>query len=300
MRLIVFGLVLLFGFLSIALDQVAAGDNRAQQLVKQTREALGGEQALNNVRSLTLTGKLRRDERSGDLKLLFLLPDKFKRSETMNLIADIEVTLTSTLNGSEAWTDSNTAGGAGAHINSRQANQGGGAGAQTPAARAQSMRQEFTRNLIGLLLLSPPSAQVEFTYVGQAEAKDGRADVLDVKGPDGFAVRLYIDQKTHRPLLMHYKGVIPRVSINTTTARSGDSQDVDKILKDAKEGRGPAGQGARQESDLEMFFADYRVVDGIMLPHRITKSGNGKLIEEWEIKKYKINPPLTSQDFEKK
>lgn len=297
MRFMIFGLVLLVGVLSIALDHVAAGDNRAQQLIKQTRKALGGEEALTSVRSMTVSGKLRRNERPGDLKVLFLLPDKFRRSETMNPIADIELTLTSTLNGSESWTDSSTAGGAGAHINSRQVNQGGGA--QTPGARAQFMRQEFARDLIGLLLLSPPSVPVEFTYAGQAEAKDGRADVLDVKGPDGFAARLYLNQTTHRPLLMQYKGVIPRMAINTTT-RTGGREDLDKILKDAKEGRGQGIPAARQEGDLETFFADYRAVDGIMLPHRITTSANGKLIEEWEIKKYKINPPLTPQDFEKK
>lgn len=297
MRSIVFVFVLFVGVLGIALDHVAAGDNRAQQLIKQTRDALGGEEALKSVRSMTMSGNLRRNERSGDLKLLFLLPDKFKRSETMNPIADIELTLTSTLNGSESWTDSSTSGGAGAHINSRQISQGGGA--QTPLSRAQFMRQEFARDLIGLLLLSPPSANVEFTYAGHAEAKDGRADVLDVKGSDGLALRLYLDQKTHMPLLMQYKGVIPRVSINTTT-RTGGREDIDKILKDATEGRGQAGQAARQEGDLEMYFSDYRAVNGIMLPHRITKSANGKLMEEWEITKYKINPPLSAQDFEKK
>lgn len=297
MRLMVFGLVLFVGVLGIALDHVAAGDNRAQQLIKQTREALGGEETLKSVRSMTLSGNLRRHERSGDLKVLFLLPDKFKKTETMNLIADIEITLTSTLNGSESWTDSSTAGGAGAHINSRQVSQGGGA--QTPIRRAQIMRQEFARDLIGLLLLSPPSVPVEFTYAGQAEAKDGRADVLDVKGPDGFAARLYLDQTTHRPVLMQYKGVIPRVSISTST-QAGGREGMDKILKDATEGRGQAVPGARQEGDLETYFSDYRAVDGIMLPHRITKSANGKLIEEREIKKYKINPPLSTQDFEKK
>jgi len=294
MRLMLFGLVFLAGILSIALDHAAAGDSRAQQLIKQTRAALGGEEALKSVRSLTLSGKLRRYDRSGELKILFLLPDKFKKSETMGLIADIELTLTNTLNGSEVWTDSRTEGGAGARVNSRQVDQGGGA--QNPAARAQLMRQEFARDMIALLLASPPSVPVEFTYAGQAEAKDGRADVLDVKGPDGFSARLYLDQTTHRPLLMQYKGVVPRVSVNTTT-QAGGREDVDKILKDARTKQGP---GARQEGDLETHFSDYRAVDGIMLPHRITKSANGKLSEEWDIKKYKVNPPLSAGDFEKK
>jgi hypothetical protein len=277
------------------LDHVAAGDNRAEHLIKQTREALGGEKALNSVRSLTLSGDLRRHERSGDLKVLFLLPDKFKKTETMNLFADIELTLTSILNGSESWTHSSTTGGAGAQIKSRQVAQ---SGAQTPAGRTRLLRQEFARDLIGLLLLSPPSVPVEFTYSGQADVTGARADVLDLKAPDGFFARLYLDQKTHRPLLIQYKGAIPRLSINTST-RAGGREEMDKILKDATGGGGQAGQ-ARQEGELEIHFSDYRAVDGIMLPHRVTKSANGKLSEEWEIRKYKINPPLSPQEFDKK
>lgn len=296
MRLVFFGLALV-GVLSATLDHVAAGDNRAQQLIKQTRMALGGEDALNGVRSMTLSGKLRRLERSGELKILFLLPDKFKKSETLSLIADIEFTLTNTLNGNEFWTDSRTAGGAGARVNSRQVPQGGRA--QDPAARAHLIRQEFARDLISLLMLSPPSVPVEFSYAGQADAREGRADVLDVKSPNGFAARLYLDQTTHRPLLMQHRGMIPRLSINTTT-HAGGRDEMNKVLKDVTEGRGQGAQAARQEGDLETYFSDYRSVDGIMLPHHITKSANGKLIEEWEIKNYKINPPLSARDFEKK
>ncbi|HLG17518.1 MAG TPA: hypothetical protein VJH03_23945 [Blastocatellia bacterium] len=294
MRLMVFSLILVFGLLSTMISSAAAGDDRAQQLLKQTRQALGGEEALNGVKGMSLVGTLRREQRSGEIKVSFLLPDKFKKSETMTLIADIELTFTSALNGDQFWTDSSTSGGGGAQVNTRGARQGEG----PPAARAQLMRSEFAREVIGLLLASPASVPVEFTYAGEAEAKDGRADVLDVKGPDGFAARLYLDKTTHRPMMMQYRGVVPRVTVNTTTSQTGSREDVDKILKDAKEGRGQMRQ-ARQEGDLATYFSDYRAVDGVMLPHRISKAASGTLIEEWEVKKYKINPSLTARDFEK-
>ena len=37
-----------------------------------------------------------------------------------------------------------------------------------------------------------------------------------------------------------------------------------------------------------------------MLPHRLTRSVDGKTVEEIEIKKYKANPTLDPQMFEKK
>jgi hypothetical protein len=50
----------------------------------------------------------------------------------------------------------------------------------------------------------------------------------------------------------------------------------------------------------QLFFADHKKVDGVMLPHRFTRSVDGKPMEEIEIKKYKANPTLDPQMFEKK
>jgi hypothetical protein len=296
MRLMVsiLSLLIAFGLLGIASTNGAAGDDRAAELVKQARQALGGEDAINKVKSLSLNGNLRRGPRSGEIQLAFLLPDKFKKLETMSLIADIELVLISILNGDQSWTDSSTRGGGGGmNVNSRQMQQG----EQSQEVRTRLMRQEYARDLIGLLLMSPPAVPVEFTYAGEAEAKDARADVLDVKGPDGFAARLYLDKTSHKPLMMQYRGVVPRTAVNTSVAPGGGRPDIDRTVR---EGGGRAGAQARQESDITMYFADYRAVEGISLPHRISKAAGGSLIEEWEIKKYRVNPPVADKDFQKK
>jgi hypothetical protein len=299
MRFISLNLALVSTLLIVILAQVATADTRAQELVKQARAALGGEDALNAIRSLSLVGKLRREDRSGEINISFMLPDKFKKSETTSMIADIELTFTSAVNGDQVWTDSSTTGGGGnARVNSRQVRSADNPQAQ--AARGQQIRSEFARQLISLLLLSPPSFPLEFSYAGEAESKTIRADMLDVKGPGGFHARLFLDKTTHRPLMMKYRGLIPRMSVNTSAAQAGSREDIDKILKDAKEGRGQMRGGGRQEGDIELYFSEYRAVNGVLLPHRITKSFNGKLGEEWGIKRYRINPSLTAQDFEKK
>jgi hypothetical protein len=50
----------------------------------------------------------------------------------------------------------------------------------------------------------------------------------------------------------------------------------------------------------QLFYADYKKVDGVMLPHRFTRAVNGNPAEETEIKKYKLNPKIDLGDFQKK
>ena len=52
--------------------------------------------------------------------------------------------------------------------------------------------------------------------------------------------------------------------------------------------------------DFRWALSEYKNVGGLNLPHRLTKSEAGTPNEEWEISKYKINPKLTADKFEKK
>ena len=45
---------------------------------------------------------------------------------------------------------------------------------------------------------------LSFGHAGQAEAPEGKADVLDVKGAGNFTARLFIDSKTHLPLMLSW------------------------------------------------------------------------------------------------
>jgi len=72
-------------------------------------------------------------------------------------------------------------------------------------------------------------------------------------------------------------------------------EEMEKRMKEAMEAfeKSP-------DVDFRWAFAEYKNVNGLNLPHRLTKIEAGTPNEEWEISKYKINPKLTADKFEKK
>ena len=90
---------------------------------------------------------------------------------------------------------------------------------------------------------SPPSPAfypLTFTYAGEAEAPEGKADVIDVKGEGDFAVRLFVDQKTHMPLMLSWMDKEPLV-MTMTSGGPGGAQTRDggrRRQRDASSGGG--------------------------------------------------------------
>ncbi|HMV50716.1 MAG TPA: hypothetical protein PLD20_08085 [Blastocatellia bacterium] len=273
-----------------AAQDVAA---KAQQLLTQARAALGGDK-LKSLTSLSASGSIRRKigqmEMSGELQLDMLLPDKVMRVEVTNLMGAAELTRMEVLNGTNVWTDQQTSGGGGMMMIRRP-------GGDNPHAQAQqqnAVRAEMARTMIGWLLTTPSSFPVEYKFAGEAESPDGKADVLEVKGANDFAVRLFLDQKSHKPLLLTYKGRKPRVVMSTGSAPSSE-EELKKQIADAE-----AKAASEPLSEYQVTFNDYRDVNGVSLPHRLTKSIDNEVNEEWEISKFKLNPQLKPEKFEKK
>src|SRR5262249_12025493 len=154
----------------------------------------------------------------------------------------------------------------------------------------RNSRAELARITIAMLLTAPKVLPVEFSSGGEAESPDGKADVLDLKGDGGFIARLFLDQKSHRPLMLGYRGVSPQIRVQTQTMQGPP-----------REGRGQRAEGDGHAAppdappqpdlvDIAMFFDDYRDVSGVMLPHHISRSVDGKTTEEWTFKTIKVNP----------
>lgn len=269
----------------------ASQANRADEVLRQAREALGGEAKLKEIQNFTASGSFRRvnngQEQAGEKRIDLLLPDKMKISDTLSLIAGIELTIVNALNGSQAWSDSHTSAGNAQVMTMRR----GGNEQQNSEEQIKNLRAEFTRYMLALFLMPPPNASIE--YGGEAEAADGRADILVLKNANNVVAKLFIDQKTHRPLMMSYRDIALRMKTLKTNA--GGSGDIDKIVKDAK-----SNAPAREESDMQMRFSDYKAEKGILLPHLIVITVNDKPYEEWELKSFKVNSPdLTAKKFEK-
>jgi hypothetical protein len=273
------------------------GDTKAEQLLAQARQALGGDKNLNKVHALTATGSYQRTmgdrQLSGDVVVDLEMPDKMLRTETSNPVGDMTIELAQGVNGDTLLRNQRTLNAPpGAVI--RMAPPAAG-DAQAQAIR--NARADMTRFVLALLLTSPSSMPLEFAYAGEAESDDGKADVIEAKGPGTFAARLFFEQKSHRPLMLQYRGVAPQLRIQTQQMQGPpDPARVQRAEEAAR--AAAAGQPPPQVVEITLYLDDYRTVDGVQLPHRLSRSVDGKPTEETTFKAIKLNPVFKAGTFD--
>jgi hypothetical protein len=261
----------------------AGGDPKSEQLLAQARAALGGDAHLNTVHGLTAAGTYQRElgdrQVSGDITIDLQLPDKMLRTESMRPMGDATIELLQGVNGDRVLRQSRTIGG-GPGMLVRMAPPSGGADDEAQALRNQ--RADLARFALAFLLTTTPAMPLEWKYGGEAEAADGKADVVDAIGPGSFAARLFFDKKSHRPLMIAYRGAAPRMVVQT---RRGDAPPP------------AAAPPGPQIADIQLFLEDYRPVDGVMLPHHLSRSIDGRPAEEMTFKTFRINPVFRPDAF---
>jgi len=298
------------GLLLIALliwaSPVFADDARALEILKQARGAVGGEEQLHKIQSLNITGQYRRmiGERQlgGDRELSILLPNKYLVEDSMNP-GGLSTALISyrTLNADHAW--NGQSGGGGAMI-FRMGGQGGTQATpeQMEAALRHMLQVEMVRYLLAITLSAPESFAVDYRYAGESDVDDAKTDVIDVTGPDKFAVRLFIDKSTHLPLLISYRGPKPRMVTMTRSAGGGQMkpEDMKKAREEAEKRLASEAPGVPEEVDFYIRLSDHKKVNGLLLPHKFTFLTGEEVSEEFEISKYQMNPQFKSDKFEKR
>ncbi|MBS1792166.1 MAG: hypothetical protein JST85_30950 [Acidobacteria bacterium] len=266
--------------------------DKAQQILTAARAAIGGEK-LKSLQSLSLEGEFRRSmgpmDMSGTLNIDLLMPDKVLRTETMNMMGGMEITRLEALNGDKVWEDQQQSGGGGGMVMIRRGGRG-----NDPKAGEDMIRNEIAKTTLGFLLMTPSSVPATFSYAGEAESPDGKADVLDAKVSVGPALQLYFDQKSHRLLMLSYKGKRPRVITHQGGGRMSE-EELQKQMKDSE------AEAAKQpDVEYQTRFSDYKEVNGIWFPHKISKGIESETNEEITITKVKVNPSLKPEKFVKK
>lgn len=279
--------------------------DQAADVVQQARDALGGDK-LAGVKTLSLEGPFTRamgqQQVEGTTLMAFALPDRMHRSEDTSLPGGASMERISAIAGDVAWDDVQNRGGMGGGMQIMTFRGPGGQQMDEQAmaqARSRRMKAERQRWLLALLLLSEQTP----IHAGIAESADGKADVLEVKDERGQSLRLFIDQQTHLPLMLAYQEVRPRMMIGGPGGRGpgGGGRGAGGPPPDREEMRRRLeAEGPPPPSAISMYLADYRRVDGVMLPHRITQSVEGQPADEWTIEKVRVNPSLKPELFEKK
>jgi hypothetical protein len=296
----------LLSLLALALlcAPAAFADSRAQEVMKQAREAIGGEEQLQKIQGLSINGQYRRvfgdRQFGGDREISIGLPDKYLVEDAMNAGGHSLASVNRRgLNGERAWANSSSGGGG---MVFRIAGPGGQQA--TPEQMEASLRRvynaEFSRYLLAMILTPPPSLAVEYKYAGESDVEDAQADVIDVTAPDNFNVRIFFDKNSHLPLLLSYRGPKPRVMTMTRPAGgNAKPEDLKKQREEAEKKMQAEVPAVPEEAEFYVRLTEHKRVGGLMLPHKFTFLTDNDVSEEFEITKYQLNPQFKAGHFEK-
>jgi len=247
----------------------------ADEILNASRNALGGGK-LSEVKTLAVWGPDKHGAQTSVLSLSIDLSGKILKEQTSYssggeiqraAIGDdgaimsgggmpgdnggpaLSATLTEGLNGYDYWART----GAGSNPLGKPEDA-------SAAPRKHSFIANYVRYVLALTLAPPGNIPVTFTAAGTLDSPRGKVDAIDIKGPDGFQTQLYIESKTHLPVMMQYR------------------------------------EGA---TDVQLWLKEYKQEEGILFPHVMTWIANGTLSEEFQIQHFKINPKLRAEKFRK-
>ena len=117
-------------------------------------------------------------------------------------------------------------------------------------------------------------------------------------------MRLLLEGNTHMPLMVMWQGPVGRgggAGRGGRGRRGGDAApgETPAAPPAAPAQAPPQGASAAPAGPamIQMHLSEYKVVNGIKLPHVITRGFEGQTQEELEIKSYKINPNFKSNTF---
>ena len=258
---------------AIPVPGLQAQTRDATAILSAARDALGGDKRLSAVKTFVLTGRTRQVQGDNlvpiELEISCELPAKFVRKD--EIPAQKSGPTTVGFNGDELiqippQTPLPLPLG-------RPDGQRVPTPEQLDAARRTRIigaKQEFARLALGMFASSFSSYPLNFTYVGQAEAPQGMADVLEATGPANLTMRFFVYRDTHLPVMVSWQG--------------GSS-----AARDAVPGQPPENR---------IYFADYREVDGLRLPFRLRRALGPDTIEETTFDRFRVNAKIDPKKFE--
>jgi hypothetical protein len=307
----------------------AGGD--ATSVLAAAREALGSDKRIAAVKTVVAAGRTRQVQGDNlvpiEFEITIELPDKYVRTD--EIPARESGLTTRGFNGDaliqlpEAATPSARAGGTAA---APPAGRPGAAGAPPAPARAGGppasspvtpLKQDFVRLTLGMFAASFSAYPVTFSYAGVAEAPEGKADVIDVKGPANFAARLFVNSQTHLPLMVSWQTPVTLVPVlpgqpppanlppgavtfdapGPAPGAASTPEERATFQQDMLAARAKAMAGAKP-TENRIYYADYRDVDGLKLPFRIRRAVGATTTEETVFDRFKINAKIDPKRFE--
>lgn len=184
-------------------------------------------------------------------------------------------------------------------------------------ARLTIVKQDFVRLTLGMFAASFTSYPLTFTHIGQAEAPQGKADVLEVKGSGMFTLKLFINSQTRLPIMVSW--TVPATNAVLTApgqpapenlppgsiivpapappAASAPKEEQAKYAQDIQALRRQALAGKLVE--YRLYYADYRDIgNGLRFPFRLRRAIAGDTVEETTFDEFTINRRIDPKRFD--
>jgi hypothetical protein len=323
-----------------------ATSGEAAAVLNAAREMLGGEKRISSIKTIVASGATRQLQGDNLVPMLFEinieLPDKYVRTDEIparesgpssrGFNGDGLIQVGDMPGGpgprrggppsappaaaQGAATGGKPPEGARAGLPAGAPGDAGGAKAGPPPSPTTPLKQDFTRLTLGMFATSFSSYPLSFGHAGQAEAPEGKADIIDVKGGGNFSARFFIDSKTHLPLMLSWTtppNLVPVVAGQKPPANlppgavtfetpmpppdSATPEEKKQFEEQALAARKTAMASARP-TENRIYYADYRDVDGLKLPFRIRRAVGATTVEETTFDRYRINAKIDPRKFE--
>ena len=306
---------------ALAAQAVIIGQgSEVSRVLAGVRAALGGDEKLAAVKTVAVEGRTTRSRADGsssvsDFEWYIELPDKFVRQDVFAQLGSTQLTRRTGFNGGDAIEEVDSPPAMGGNVMIMRPGGVTPGGQATPEqveaqkrATLLANRREFTRLALGLFGTAFPVYPVEFAYGGQAESPDGKADVLDVKHPDGFTARLFVDAASHLPLMLTWMDKEPlRMQMgggspggNARVVGSGHGEqgapDPERMRQEMEQ-RIKEAEANRKTVEYRLFYSEYRNVNGVRLPSRIQRMVDGVPSEEHALEDIKVNGKIDAGKF---
>jgi len=284
---------------------------RAEELIKLARAAIGGEEVLSRIQTITATAKYNRfvkylsvqspkkvEEKQkalpGKMEFEFALPDKFRKRVTGARLRGFDYSFAQVVSGPAAWRDPPTRP-ISSHSDGRVIDVGDVE--RTAFIHATSAKQELSYYSIGWLMLPLPGYPLEMSYLGLYPISGENAHAISASGSSGFRFTLLLDTKTYAPTALaisFVEEIQPVVLIETAGFLS--RRFMQETFARARAER-KARTKSPQPCEMLIRFSDRRPVNGALLPFRITTTLNGDVIEEVTMNEFEINRPIKMKKF---
>ena len=306
---------------AVAAGHASPGAADAGAILAAARDALGGDGKLSEVKSFVATGRTRQVRGNNlvpiEFELYCELPDRYVRKD--EIPAQESEPTSSGFNGDRLIQLPPPAAAAGPAPAAAAATPARAAGPPPDPhkARVTTLKQDFVKLTLGLFAASFPSYPLTFSLIGQAEAPQGRADVIEARGPDAFVLKLFVNSETHLPIMVSWTVpatnavlTIPGkpapdtltpgtvvVEVPAPPEASAPKEEQERYAKDVMELRRKALAGRLVEHRL--YYADYRDIgNGLKFPFRLRRAVAGETIEETNFDGFSINKRIDPRRFE--